>query len=175
MDHDAVFARLSEDRRGHPVPIAAEPGIFAVFIERRESLPGIEVPETGILYIGEASDLSERNLFDLPGNLQVSSPWRTLGAILKDRLGLVARPGTGKRACDHYRFDDDGERELQSWIREHVLIATCRTDGRDDRHALKEQLVRTYGPPLNLGYRHRQRSKIVALRNRCKEEAGKRE
>ena len=62
MDHEAVFSRLSEKCRGHPFPIAAEPGVFAVFIERRESLPGIDVPETGILYIGQAADLSKRNI-----------------------------------------------------------------------------------------------------------------
>ena len=173
MDHEAVFARLSEDRRGHPVPIAAEPGVFAVFIERRESLPCIDIPETGILYIGQAIDLSKRNLFELPDNLQVSSPWRSLGAILKDRLGLVARPGSGKRARDHYRFDDNGEGELESWMRKHLLMSIHRIDARDDRRELKKQLVRTYGPPLNLGYPHRQRSKIVALRNQCKEQAGK--
>ena len=176
MDHEAIFARLSENRRGHPVSIAAEPGVFAVFIERRESLPCIDIPETGILYIGEAADLSQRNLFELPGNLQVSTPWRTLGAILRDRLGLVARPGSvKKRASDHYRFGDSGEGKLESWIREHLLISTHRINGRDDRRELKKQLVRAYEPPLNLEYLHGQTSKIVALRNRCKEEAGKRQ
>ena len=175
MDHDAVFARLRANRMGHPATIVPEPGVFAVFTERRDCLPCIEVPETGILYIGQAADLSERNLFELPGNLQVSSPWRTLGAILRDRLGLVARPGSvKKRACDHYRFDDAGERELESWIREHLLISTYPIAARDDCRELKKQLVRTYGPPLNLEYPHGQTSKIIALRNRCKQEAGKR-
>ena len=171
MDSDAVFSCLLNNRKGNPIAIASEPGIFAVFVKQTGSLPGIDVPGTGLVYIGEANDLARRSLFVPQGSL-ASTPWRTLAAILRTRLGLVAVPGAGKEGCQHYRFAGNGETKLGLWIRENLLCSTYRIDSGVGRRRLKSELVLKHEPPLNLkGWANSQAAKIRDLKKLCRGEA----
>jgi len=56
-------------------------------------------------------------------NSSFSSPRRSLGAILKKKLALIAIPrGLGKSAKDmvNYRFAGNGEERLTTWMVNHL-------------------------------------------------------
>ena len=173
MDPDAVFSRLLVDRQGHPAEFASSPGVFAAFVRRADCLPRIDIPTTGLVYIGEATNVTERSPFVAAGK-RVSSPWRTLGAILKERLRLIAVAGKGDQAVQHYQFDVSGEERLREWICRHLLYSAypIAMGGKDARVELKKELVLAQKPPLNLRHwDNPQEPKITALRQVCKEEA----
>ena len=173
MGPDTVFSRLLVVRQGNPARIASSPGVFAAFVQQTDCLPRIDVPATGLIYIGEGADVAERSPFVAAGRT-VSTPWRTLGAILKERLHLIAVAGTGGQAVRHYRFADPGEERLREWICSHLLYSVypMGIGGKDARVELKKKLILAHEPPLNLQHwDNPQGSKITALRQACKDEA----
>jgi len=173
MDLDAVFSCLLADRQGHPASIATLPGVFAAFVKDSALLPGIDVPATGLVYIGEGVNVAKRSPFVAAGK-RISTPWRTLGAILKERLGLIAVAGNGDQAVQHYQFDASGEERLRAWICRHLLYSAypIRSGGKDARAELKKRLIAAQEPPLNLQHwDNPQGPKIAALRQVCKDEA----
>ena len=175
MDPQIVFSHLLADRQGYPAKVVPEPGVFAVFVGQATCLPLIDVPPTGLVYIGEAANTAERSPFVAAGKT-VSTFWRTLGAVLKDCLDLVAVAGTGDQAVRHYQFAGCGEDRLYQWICCHLLYSTCPVakGGKDARVALKKKLLLAYEPPLNLQDSiHQQTAKIRALKRVCREEAAR--
>lgn len=173
MDPDTVFSRLLADRQGNPARIASSPGVFAAFVQQTDCLPRIDVPTTGLIYIGEGADVAGRSPFVAAGKT-VSTPWRTLGAILKERLRLIAVVGTGGQAVRHYQFADSGEERLREWICRHLLYSACPIEigGKDARVGLKNELIRAQEPPLNLQHwDNPQKPKISALKRVCMDEA----
>ena len=89
----AVYDELKAVR-AHPddVPAVAGSGVYALFAREADCLlPEIVLAEDGLLYIGESGDLRERDHF-VTQHSGFSSPRRSLGVILKARLGLTAIP-----------------------------------------------------------------------------------
>ncbi len=98
---------------------------------------------------------------------------RSLGAVLKDRLGLQAVPrsaGPSPKNCDCYSFIGDGEFKLTAWMRDNLLIAIEPLP--DAVVTTEAQLIALLQPPLCLkGWPNPQRSAIKAMRKGCKQEA----
>ena len=170
----AVFDALKA-ARAHPddVPAVAGPGVYALFGRRADCLlPEIALPEDRLLYVGESSDLRERDHFAAQHS-GFSSPRRSLGAILKARLGLTAIPCASRASKinrTNFRFAGDGEQRLSEWMMKNLDYAVFPSSG--DVKELEARLIEAHGSPLNVkGWQNPQARAICRLRGRCREEA----
>lgn len=165
-----VFSHLS-DSRNSVVNIPDHPviGVYAIFAKTEDCLPGIDLPPSGLVYIGLSSDLKKRNHFKVK-NSGFHSPRRSLGAILRTQLNLSVIPrGSGASETNYrnFRFAEEGEELLTRWMRSNLEYAIYPYDGDVDQ--LETRLIRENEPPLNLTkWRNPQKSKIQALREECK-------
>ncbi len=172
-DTESVF-RFLHDHIFCPddIPDYPEPGIYAIFATLPECLPGIVLPPSGLLYLGQSGDLAERNHFTMRHS-GFSSPRRSLGALLKSPLRLNAEPrssGRSERNYRNYRFAGGGEERLTAWMQRHLRCAVYPFSG--DTEDLKKRLIKENEPPLNLTHwRNPQRTQIENLRKACRQEA----
>ena len=172
---EAIFRYLSDNRMSpDSLPDAPEPGLYAIFAGSPGCLPDIVLPQTGLVYIGQSSDLARRNHFKPKnGHSGFSSPRRNLGSILKMELSLTAEPRSAGRSetnFKNFRFAGDGEERLSEWMRRNLLCAIRPFGG--DVASMEKRPIKDYEPPLNLtGWRNQQKKQIQALRDACKEEA----
>ena len=75
--------------------------VYALYLSDRSVLDGIEVDPSGLLYIGMTDDSLEVRSHYGHKDSSFSSPRRSLGAILKHKLALIAIPrGSGQSAKD---------------------------------------------------------------------------
>jgi hypothetical protein len=104
-----------------------------------------------------------------------SSLRRSLGAILKQELGLSAAPrGLGKTRTDmiNYRFASGSEEKLTQWMLNNLDYSYVRIE--EDIPDLEKQLIRCLEPPLNLtDWRNPQGKAVKRLREICVEEAAR--
>ena len=173
IDTESVFRSLSNRRfRPDDIPEHPEPGVYAIFAAQLECLPGIVLPPSGLVYVGQSSDLAHRNHFRM-AHSGFSSPRRSLGALLKSPLRLQAAPrssGHSKKNYENYRFAGDGEERLTAWMRCNLSYAIYPYNG--DTENLEKQLIKENAPPLNLTYwRNPQKKQIQTSRKACKQEA----
>jgi hypothetical protein len=85
-----------------------------------------------------------------PGGTGFSTLRRSLGAILKAELRLVAIPrsaGASPTNARNYRFEEDGENRLSDWMRSNLAVAVRAVDDPDK---VAGELVALLHPPLNL-------------------------
>ena len=158
---------------------AVPPGVYALFLRHPKALPGFIAGDDALLYVGMTMDADgKRNHFDpSTGHSGFSSPRRSLGAVLKEHLGLHAIPRSADVSStnrSHYRFSDEGEAALSRWMRRnlamtHVPLPADRT--RIQR--VEKQLIAYLKPPLNLtGFPGgATRRKLKQLRKICIDEA----
>ncbi len=168
-----VLAQLQAGRDSVAnIPDRAEPGIYAIFAKDRDCLPSILISQSELVYIGQSSDLEQRNHFKAKHS-GFHSPRRSLGAILKDQLRLNAIPrGTGKSKTNYrcYRFTDEGEKRLTQWMRSNLEYAIYPYLG--DIDVLEADSIRENEPPINLtNWSNPQKRHIQTLRSNCAEEA----
>lgn len=172
------LAALCETLLAHPLPPDAipamdSPGLYALLLAEGTQLSTLSVTPTRLLYIGMTdTSLEVRNHFKYPTS-GFSTLRRSLGALLKDELGLQAlprAPGPSKTNTTNYRFDAAGELRLTAWMRQHLTYGYAPI-----RHEIEEHeacLIRELEPPLKLkGWRNPQRRRIMALRAECRNEA----
>ncbi len=154
------------------IPARPVPGVYALFLKRCDGLPGVNLPPSGLVYIGQSIDLEKRNHFKAKHS-GFHTPRRSLGAILKADLRLSAMPrapGTSPTNYRNYRFTDEGERQLSAWMRSNLEYSIFPFDGNVDR--LETQLIEEGQPPLNLTkWSNPQKPTIKALRKICQDEA----
>lgn len=161
--------------RPSELPICSSRGIYAIWLIDADDLPPIAVGTNRLLYVGMTEHgLDARNHFhhDHSG---FSTLRRSLGAVLKEELGLKALPrgpGASKSNVRNYRFDDDGERALTRWMNGALNVSQVALD--IDVAVLEKELIRSMEPPLNLtGWPNPQRALLKKLRASCKEEAAR--
>lgn len=98
---------LSHRYRSSDIPPIDAAGVYALFLTDPSALPALTMPASNVLYVGMVEiSLEVRNHF-AHGHSGFSSPRRTLGALLKKELRLVAiRRGTGPspRNIAKFRF-----------------------------------------------------------------------
>lgn len=164
---------LAEASVPSAAPVIREPGVYAILLAPTGSLPGIEPGTGGLLYIGMTDATLEARSHFGHAHSGFSTLRRSLGAILRDQLGLSATPrGPGPSSTNlrNYRFSDAGELALSAWMMQHLLIAQAPVAAGVDQ--IEKDLITTLEPPLNLtGWRNPQRPAIKALRARCVDEA----
>ena len=170
---DTAFHYLSHNRAcADDIPDRPNPGVYAVFAKEGNCLPGIILPPSGLVYIGETRDLKRRNHFNAKHS-GFSTLRRSIGAILKTHLHLAAEPRAGgpyETNYRNFRFEGEGEERLTQWMHLNLEYSSYPCDG--DTAALERRLIREYEPPLNLNrWRNPQKAKIQSLRDICKVEA----
>jgi len=169
----AVKEALTKRCHAADIPATSGTDVYALHLSNPQAFPQIEVDSSGLLYVGMTEDsLEARNHFGHKDS-SFSSPRRSLGAILKQELGLKAIPrGSGKSLKDmtHFRFARDGEQRLTTWMIEHLEYSSVvLVDGIGD---VERVLINCLRPPLNLDkWKNPQRAAIMRLRKACADEA----
>jgi hypothetical protein len=153
-------------------------GLYAIFLKKASLLPGIEVGQSGLLYIGKSEwSLEARNHFDYQ-NSASSTLRRSLGAILKQELKLSAFPrgfrkNAGPRDIQNYRFDEKGEIALSKWMNDNLEFSYLLLK-KDHIKTSERQHIQKHDPPLNISLsKNPMRMKLAELRKLCREEASR--
>ncbi|KPK95564.1 hypothetical protein AMJ80_04860 [bacterium SM23_31] len=108
---------------------------------------------------------------------------RSLGAILRNKLRLIAVPRGGtndSKRFDNYKFTESGEQELTKWMEDYLEIGYWVPDRRLTYEQLRDEEEKTtikLRPTLDLDSRTRRYNpladKLDKLRGICKTEAQK--
>ena len=171
---DIAQALLNGRRPISETASSRKTGLYGIFAKSRNCLPGIPIPETGIVYVGMTEDsLDTRNHF-LAKSSGFHSPRRSLGAILKDELGLLAiprSPGASDTNWKNYAFAGDGENRLSAWMEQHLDYAIFEL--ADNVREQENATIPAMEPPLNIDYKWPNPliGHITKLRAACKAEA----
>jgi hypothetical protein len=158
---------LFNDRHPHDaLAMPGAPGIYAIFLQPRGLLLPIKPGLNGLLFIGTTQDGHDaRNHFLAPDS-STSDLRRTLGAVLRNHLGLHVGPAADPANAGNYRFIQDGEIILSRWMRANLLASTIPAEG--DLAQLQAQLVVDHQPPLNLtGWDNPQAGILQKFRGVC--------
>lgn len=154
-------------------PSSEKTGIYGIFAKSLDCLPGVIIPQTGILYVGMTEDNLDTRSHFLAKSSGFHSPRRSLGAILKSELELQAvprAPGPSPKNYDCYSFAGDGEIRLSDWMHKNLDYAIVELDG--SLRAAEKVTIIDMEPPLNLTvWPNPQRRYIKGLRKICKTEA----
>lgn len=152
----------------------SSPGLYACFVRNPSVLRPLQPGPNGLIYVGKAENLAKRefaNHFNDRGTGS-STLRRSLGAILKQRLGLTALPrGSGRTAQDFscYRFDPVGEARLTAWMREQLEVAVYAVANPAE---IENHLIKSMKPLLNLiDWDNPDRPELKKLRKACADEA----
>jgi hypothetical protein len=163
---------LSQRYRASEIPPHDKPGVYALFLNSRAALPGLAV-DSDLLYVGMTeSSLEVRNHFS-HSHSGFSSPRRTLGALLRVNLNLKAiprAPGPSLSNVKNYRFSDNGEKRLTTWMDSYLTYGLCPVEV--DVRKIEGHLIKELRPPRNLTkWRNPQARQLRALRSGCRDEA----
>lgn len=148
------------------------PAVYGVFVNDPKCLPTPPSQANGFLYLGKSMSPKDRGHFNT-GKTSSSTLRRTLGALLKQELGLHAYArGRALKPIDftNYRFDEDGEEKLTEWMNANLKIGfsvVC-----DDVRKVEKRLIPYCEPPLNLTDWQNPNSELIkTLRKICADEA----
>jgi hypothetical protein len=182
MEHDIeniCRELLDRSRSFRPGPESkVGPGVYALLLDAHDlaALGPLTIAEGGLFYVGMTADKAgERNHFALEHS-GFSSPRRSLGALLKDKLSLRAcrrAPGPSDSNWEHYRFSDAGENALTQWMNDRLSMNHVPLSGdKDDIKEVEKQVIARLRPPMNLDkWRNPQKTMVMELRTICREEA----
>lgn len=172
-----IAAQLLAERAAC-LPFPEAPGVYAYFLQPgTKPLPlGTSILQpgpNGLLYVGTSANLKARDHL-AHAHSGFSTLRRSLGALLREELHLVAAPRTcGPSAINrrNYRFTSKGEQLLTAWMRQHLAHASC-TLPLPQATTIEANLIRHLCPPLNLKlWTNPQAAGIKAQRARCVVEA----
>lgn len=156
------------------VAAPATSGVYAWFLDDPSALPTLPNQGADPIYVGISDDLQRRGDEDhfRPGGSGFSTLRRSLGALLREQLGLSAlprSPGPSEQNVRCYKFDDSGERRLSDWMGEHLRVAVVP---HPQPESIEREVIQLACPPLNLtGWTNPYAREIKALRKACADEA----
>ena len=157
-------------------------GIYAYFLDTSEDLR--EFGKVGDpIYVGLAEkSLHGRDTLShlTSGKTGWSSFRRSLGAILKDKLGLnaIKRDKNGsKLRPDKYKFTEEGELRLTDWMMTNLKFGYWENESQFEKEKLRkleEQVILKLLPKLDLDRRTRHKNPLANVldnyRAVCREE-----
>ena len=173
--YQPVLATLLNHRhRPSEIPPVVAAGVYALFLTDPTALPALTY-HVRCLTVGMAElSLKDRNHF-MHGDSGFSSPRRSLGALLKCELRLVAiHRGTRPlpRNIAKFRFPDDGEQRLSAWMDRYLRYGLARVSS--NVRAVERRLIGELKPPLNLTHwPNPQAAHLRSLRRACRDEAAR--
>jgi hypothetical protein len=149
-------------------------GVYAIFLREGASINGVSFGSSRLLYIGKSeSSLKARNHFRYEFSSS-STLRRTLGALLKTELNLLAKPRKcpGKasdRDITNFRFDQ--EKKLTEWMEKNLEFNYVLIEDKVVSD-IERSCISTHQPPLNLTlWKNKQSRFIKTLRKVCRDEA----
>jgi hypothetical protein len=151
-----LVEQLRNSQRSVRERLPVTPGVYGLFVQAYDG--SAENPsyidEWELFYIGMTADGSGARDHFAYSHSGLSSPRRSLGALLKDKLKLRAIPrGRGKSKNDfaNYRLEPQGELALTRWMYEHVKVSHVPVaEGKQQIHDIEKRLIALLKPPLNL-------------------------
>lgn len=168
---EELRATRSDRSKLQPPP---SPGVYAIYLRDPSALLPFGPGPEGLVYVGSSSSLREREFeaHFAKGKTGFSTLRRSLGALLKQRLGLVAvprGPGSSGEDASNYRFTEEGEAMLTDWMERNLDVGFCVVR---DLEAAERELIKCLEPLLNLtGWQNPERKTIKELRKACADEA----
>lgn len=154
--------------------VPSAPGLYAFFVLNPSELRPFRPGPNGLIYVGRAENLAQRVIANHFNDAQTgfSTLRRSLGAILKVRLGLTARPrarGRTEQDFNCYRFDSVGEACLSAWMRKQLGVAVYTVP---NPAAIEVHLIKSMKPLLNLNrWENPDGPELKRLRKVCADEA----
>jgi hypothetical protein len=174
-DEETAFADFRQSRASiNRLVASAASGVYAIYLRTPGLLAPIAEGKHGLLYIGLSTNLTSREFEQhfSSGNTGFSTFRRSIGALLKDRLSLRAIPrafGPSETNVCNYRFNDDSEARLTTWMREHLEVGVHASNRFLE---LENVLIPALRPVLNLTkWANPHRAEIKRLRKICADEA----
>lgn len=188
MRREEIISAINRTRKsvGQISTLPSKQGIYAFFLAKGVELKEFGL-EGGVIYVGLAKkSLDEREARNhlKSGQTGWSSLRRSLGAILKTELDLVAIPrdktGTRPRP-DKYKFPPDGEIKLTDWMKNNLEYGYWENAGeplsKDDLRQEEEQVIIALQPTLDLDRRTKHLNPLAKdldeLREVCRAEVRK--
>ena len=152
------------------------PGVYAIFLEKDASVPGIAPGTDGLIYFAGVESLPEQ-IADLDfktGKTGFSTLRQRLGALLKNEMGLKAIPrGNAIKDRDphFFKFHPGDEGRLTQWMMKSLRIGVAAgSDLPDEEKAFSAQ----FKPALNTDtWKNPAGAKIEKLVEGCRAEAVK--
>ncbi|MFZ1427392.1 MAG: hypothetical protein WAS21_11525 [Geminicoccaceae bacterium] len=170
---ERVWTDLLAGRSRAPTTVIGKPGIYALFLTDPARLKDLAFGPDGLLYIGKAGKRLKRRYHFAHTDSARSSPRRSLGALLKQELGLQAIPRGSKNAAadfDRYRFTPEGEACLTTWMKAYLDYAFVVVEQKTI--SIEKKLIAAKKPPLNLtDWDNPQAPFIEARRRHCRDKA----
>ena len=176
MTETAILLGLAESKvKPADLDLPSAPGIYAVYLREGDAIGRATANPDGLVYVGVSADLKARGVEThfKTGGSKFSTLRRSIGALLKGQLDLTAiprSPGASKSNTRNYKFTNDGERRLTSWMEDHLEVGFVVVDqGAED---VEKAVITALEPPLNLkGWKNPQRALLKRLRAVCAAEA----
>lgn len=145
------------------------PGLYRVWLGTDEADTVLGLPPGSLLFAGRGRRLRTRVAAHVhSGKTSGCTFRRTLGAVLREPLGLTAwlgEPGDPHLYC----FDAEGEERLTRWIHDHLRLSA---DLSPEAFAGELAVLARERPPLNLkDVTHAFTDRVTALKNRCIDDA----
>ncbi len=167
MKHADFWNSLLNERHPHDAfATPGCPGVYAIFLQPRGLLLPIKPGVNGLLFIGVTQDGLDAHKHFLAPDSSTSDLRRTLGAVLRNHLGLHVGPVPDGADAEAWRFIQDGEIILSRWMRANLLASTIPADG--DPAQVAAQLIVEHQPPLNLsGWENPQAAIMQKFRDMC--------
>lgn len=182
MHNSKILAEMLRTRSNiRDVKFPKEPGLYGIFITNPENIPEgldfLKIESDKPVYIGKSTNLNNRRNFHFRnGRTGESTLRRSIGALLKDELKLVAIPGRKNRNDSdfkHHKFKDSGEKGLTAWMTENLEIGYCCIHEEELKN-IEEKMIEEIRPVLNLqGWENPYSGMIMDARKRCADEARK--
>jgi hypothetical protein len=176
MDINTVIDALEMSRtRLSGLRWPAQSGVYSIYVHDIIALEPFTPEVHGLIYIGSANDLDQRGFEThfTTGKTGRSTLRRSLGALLKEILGLraIPRSGTGSAAnARNFTFDLESEERLSRWMDDNLEAGFCPVES--DHETIEESLIAILKPLLNLtGWNNPNRPDIMRLRGVCADEA----
>lgn len=146
-----------------------QPGVYAIFLNPKAALGGFKATKNGMIYIGESGNLGKRGHFE-SGKTGFSTLRRSIGAIKKRELQLVAVPRSEGSSNSSFRFEQASEERLTDWMLSSLKIGFATVANLYKE--VEKDLILHFQPVLNLKYwKNPKKQEITRLRNVCREEA----
>ncbi len=174
IDLESVEKSLYELRAScKDASFSSRSGVYAWFLKDKSALgKWLPVPSNGLIYVGSSKHLTARGIKQHLANTASSSFRRSLGAILKDKIGAAIPRTTNpldQKRFTNFHFPEESEICLTKWMHESLYIGIFQCD---EYHRVEEDLIAKMCPLLCLiGWDNPYRVKIKALRKACADEA----
>jgi hypothetical protein len=157
-------------------------GIYAFFVKDCHDLGKFGIPGQ-LIYVGISKDsllVRDVNTHLASGQTGWSTFRRSLGAVLKQRLNLIAQKrdkNPRKLRADKYKFDDAGEQRLTAWMIKNLKIGFWLAENHMTKEELRieeEKVIIKLKPTLDLDKRTRHLNplwkELDKLRGICRNE-----